>query len=1095
MITITESDNENMLINREDPLFEMKMQTLQKITELYNSLGKSDETIATEYGLYPELKYLIPSIEHPEIQLSKDMNINNLWELNKDTFKYKVGISKYLDYIYETVYEKIIHNKYNFAANGDGNTHSQLWFLPTNLKKGDSNNPSEIDDDSTFEILSRRLAECIVDNKKYTNFNVCVVHSIKKSHHADTDRIFYKCITHDNVKTCIRDIESKGKSLIILTGKRLRLGISLSCVDVAIHMDPIKSYDILYQSMFRVLTERKGKTNGYFVDMIADRAIRFIYNYTIQSKQSNKIEKIEMRKTDVRNSLLLFDVNGIREQIGYVEDVAVRNSYDKLAREFGIDKSSSVKFNMLVNEYNLSKSETKLIDTFRDLLKNAEFEGELKHILKNIMGENKRGKSGKPGKHMVDIQLQKVTFQSNQYAMSCADSEDPTGCEESILPAFEKVDDKTQIDIKLNAVTKMINNLFGMLCLFSENTNIDDVLSGEVDIDYERVRMCDNDDIMHYCYLALNSAEINVSNLHKTPIEKIKEQVDKQLELLRSIYGLNSEELKESMNNLYDNIKSTMKELPEKLEEEKNKFQGLDTGFCPKDFIDNEKVLEIVRKHLTPKEEEKNLFGEVFTPLELVCEMLSKLPPRVWLDKDLKWLDPANGIGNFPIVVYYKLMDSLKDVIKTPKSRSKHIIENMLYMNELNAVNVGVCRSIFKMIDPKASPNIFRGDFLEKTDFGGVSQFDIIIGNPPYNKGGIKAKTTANVNHGEEDSETIWPSFVEKSLIMLKTSQSFILFIHPGSWIGIKSQNGKMLTSKQIIYLRFYNYKQANLLFGNQSGKIPLTYYVLQNIDTKEDTTIYDNSINKDAKFNIYVANFVPGESVNLMRKLFEFTKKYGNLREKYGSGKNAKEISDKKDSSHIYPIISIANKQIKISYSKINNNKNEEKKLLLVNSSMGYPLIDKIGNMLPESSHQFVLYSNDNINELKQLQNYFYTNLLFYLINITKTSQNFFDNKLFEIVPDITKITKRENITDDFLIDLFKLTKDDLIGYENYKTSGEGRLSPETIEEFKHFKIHSEVNIQAVVRGRQTRKKISKYTRTKKGGSKSHNRKTRKMK
>ena len=118
-----------------------------------------------------------------------------------------------------------------------------------------------------------------------------------------------------------------------------------------------------------------------------------------------------------------------------------------------------------------------------------------------------------------------------------------------------------------------------------------------------------------------------------------------------------------------------------------------------------------------------------------------------------------------------------------------------------------------------------------------------------------------------------------------------------------------MLTSKQIIYLRFYNYKQANLLFGNQSGKIPLTYYVLQNIDTKEDTTIYDNSINKDAKFNIYAANFVPGESVNLMRKLFEFTKKYGNLREKYGSGKNAKEISDKKDGSHIYPIISIVNK------------------------------------------------------------------------------------------------------------------------------------------------------------------------------------------
>ena len=92
-----------------------------------------------------------------------------------------------------------------------------------------------------------------------------------------------------------------------------------------------------------------------------------------------------------------------------------------------------------------------------------------------------------------------------------------------------------------------------------------------------------------------------------------------------------------------------MKGLGGKLKDEEKKFRITDTGFCPKDFIDNEKVLEIIRKHLTPKEEEKNLFGEVFTPLELVCEMLSKLPSRVWTDKDLKWFDPANGIGNFPI--------------------------------------------------------------------------------------------------------------------------------------------------------------------------------------------------------------------------------------------------------------------------------------------------------------------------------------------------------------------------------------------------------------------------------------------------------------
>ncbi len=131
---------------------------------------------------------------------------------------------------------------------------------------------------------------------------------------------------------------------------------------------------------------------------------------------------------------------------------------------------------------------------------------------------------------------------------------------------------------------------------------------------------------------------------------------------------------------------------------------------CPNEFLknSNKKVLEIIRKYLIPKEKERQLFGEIFTPISLVCEMLDKVPKKVWKNQDLKWLDPANGIGNFPVIVYYKLMDSLKDKIKEDKARSKHIIENMLYMNELTLVNVKMSKKIFDMIDPNAIPNISK---------------------------------------------------------------------------------------------------------------------------------------------------------------------------------------------------------------------------------------------------------------------------------------------------------------------------------------------------------------------------------------------------
>ena len=40
--------------------------------------------------------------------------------------------------------------------------------------------------------------------------------------------------------------------------------------------------------------------------------------------------------------------------------------------------------------------------------------------------------------------------------------------------------------------------------------------------------------------------------------------------------------------------------------------------------------------------------------------MFDHIPKDVWKDPNLKWLDFANGIGNFPVIAYYKLFDSLK---------------------------------------------------------------------------------------------------------------------------------------------------------------------------------------------------------------------------------------------------------------------------------------------------------------------------------------------------------------------------------------------------------------------------------------------------
>ena len=153
-------------------------------------------------------------------------------------------------------------------------------------------------------------------------------------------------------------------------------------------------------------------------------------------------------------------------------------------------------------------------------------------------------------------------------------------------------------------------------------------------------------------------------------------------------------------------------------------------------LIDKPKeLLELINECLKPKTIEKKQFGEVFTPIKIVNEMLDKLPSEVWFDKNLKWLDPANGIGNFPIIIYLRLMESLKDEIINEKERKKHILENMIYMCELNKKNVFISKYIFD-INNEYKLNLYEGDSL-KLDYNkefNVKKFDIIIGNPPYNE-------------------------------------------------------------------------------------------------------------------------------------------------------------------------------------------------------------------------------------------------------------------------------------------------------------------------------------------------------------------------
>jgi hypothetical protein len=1081
MKSLNDETKKILMINNRSGI---QQEVLNDIFIFYQEYYGSDylNALSKEYQKHPELVLITP--ECIDIQSSnkhsvpstidiRNIFLNNLQcsacepSKNIDFYKNPANIFNKLQPV-DDLLSFINHHIYNYfkitLKYPIDAPHTELWFLPDKHLYGTDTECKEIcksvgkeegmdEDDSkskgipNIEPLTRGLSIKICNHRGFDRYNVLIVHNTKFTYlgtninskdifsefknDAGKERIrlfaFEKkkeTSLAEQIKDFEKDSYKNGKSLIILTGAKLRLGISLPCADIAFNFDDIKSIDNNYQTMFRVLTERTKpelKKYGYYLDFNKGRSIQFIYEYNKIYGEAKKLQTKEALEA-LQSLLFTFSYNGLNLIKNDTTDEL--NLYNKLISKLELDEQGFTKF--------WSKKDN--IVSF--IKKSLASSGNIK-----LLQQLKKFMSGSKVKQNPKIGIVGKEGQIREELPVKISHDDQLEGEEKREENEEEPDENDNEDYGelINTISEELPTIIALLAIFSndegyECQNIEECLQTNLDNIDRLGEQCSCGNIKNASILDcfLNSP---VFKYERTDLEKI-------IKILLEIITSSDELLQTNLNFIFDNIKKLM-----------TKNDGIILDMSDKE------IEEKIEQYLSVREEEKNKNGEVFTPTDLINEMLDPLPVSVWNNPDLKWLDPANGIGNFPMVVYQKLMNGLKKWEPSDAKRSKHIIENMLYMVEINPKNVKISKKIFG-----SNANICCANFLEEKDREkclrqfGVDKFDIIIGNPPYNSGAIRAKTTDKIKHDKdsrEEAETIWPDFVKESLSLLENKTGYLVFIHPASWIGFKSSIGNMFKNVQIKYLRYYNVVSAHKLFGRQSGEIPLTYYVLQNIDTKNDTFIYDNATNSNVEFNIYKHNFVPTESISLWKKILNFTHKYGNLTDNYSSVKNSKSLSDKFSSKQKYPIISIVMKNIVIQYSTTNNNKNNDKKLLLANSSMGYPIYDYLGIMYPKSSDQFLIYSNNNEKELRQLQNYFLTNLLFYLINITKTRQKFFDNKIFEVIPNITKITKYIDINDKFLIKTFKLNSTDLIGYNKYITSGEGRLDENIKNEIKRFKIN----------------------------------------
>lgn len=317
-------------------------------------------------------------------------------------------------------------------------------------------------------------------------------------------------------------------------------------------------------------------------------------------------------------------------------------------------------------------------------------------------------------------------------------------------------------------------------------------------------------------------------------------------------------------------------------------------------YMSHEDIHKLIEKYLPVRVDLKNKYGEVFTPIVLIEEMLDKLPKEVWKNPDLIWLDPANGIGNFPMIAYKHLMKGLEEWEPDKDIRSNHIIKNMLYMIELNPKNVGVSRKIFGK-----DANIYCGSFLEdewKIKFG-VEKFDIIMGNPPFNK------PQEETRKGGYGGRTLWDKFIIKAMSIFNEN-GYLTFINPPGWRGLGANHKiwDLLTKKQIIYLHIFGESEGQEYFKVGSR---FDVYVLQNKPVFKETDTIDELGDKH-KFRLDKLPFLPNYAYDLIFPLLTSKSQGINVimnHSSYFAYKKNKKMSNTKTSTHIYPVIHSINK------------------------------------------------------------------------------------------------------------------------------------------------------------------------------------------
>jgi predicted RNA methylase len=324
------------------------------------------------------------------------------------------------------------------------------------------------------------------------------------------------------------------------------------------------------------------------------------------------------------------------------------------------------------------------------------------------------------------------------------------------------------------------------------------------------------------------------------------------------------------------------------------------------------------------------------------------------------------GKGTFLIEIYKRLVNIYGYSPENAKSRIYGYDVRVKYVNHLQR---------------RGFINVRHKDFLKEIF---KMKFDVVLGNPPYQK-----------QVGPKKTEAIWPKFVEKSFEICKEG-GYVSLIHPSGWRDVKgnfSYIKDLLKSKNIKYLNVNDFNTGKEIFGVGTN---FDWYVIENSENKNGVTEINTVDNEVSKFNTNNINYIPNGMINTYDMLVaKESEDVVELLHSYSCYEIRNEyMSKQSDNHHIYPIVySITQKDgIKLMYSKINKGHIGIPKIIWSNGLGTYPIIDVNGEY---GLTQFAYGIVDTLENLPFIKKVMESNIFIKFMSYVKFTNNKYHYKI----------------------------------------------------------------------------------------------------